>query len=130
MKTAVCCIAAVGALCAGAADFVSGRVQVVIEADAPKVVRFAAEEATNFLSRVLGADVPIVKEPAPGATYLFLGAGRRAAAAGLDPSDKPHDSFFVKSTADAVYVVGRDNPTANPRNASPWTLERGTLPGK
>ena len=129
MKVLACCIVIACTLCVGAADFIPGRVQVVIEADAPKVVCFAAEEATNFLSRVLGASVSIAREPTPGMTSLFLGAGRRAAAAGLDPSDKPHDSFFVKSTANAVYVVGRDNPTTNPRNASPWALERGTLHG-
>ena len=75
MKAAVCCIAAIGALCAGAADFIYGRVQVVIEADAPKVVRFAAEEATTFLSRVMGASTFAVSELRD---FMFSGGATRA----------------------------------------------------
>ena len=37
----------------------AGNAQVVIAPDAPKTVRFAAEEMTNFLSRVLGGAVPL-----------------------------------------------------------------------
>ena len=117
------------ALGAGAAEFSAGKVRVVVEPGASKVVLFAAEEATNFLSRVLGAPVPVVNAPEAGTTSLFLGDSKWARAEGLDPTDKPHDSFFLKSTRDAVYVVGRDHPTANPRTASVWAFERGTLNG-
>ena len=116
--------------CASAdVTFTSGNAEVVIGKDAPPVVKFAAEEATNFLSRVLGSPVPVVHEQTPGRTALVLGGGPLAEAAGLDPSDKPQDSFFVKAAGNAVYVVGRDDPKKNPRSVPPWSLERGTLHG-
>ena len=52
--------------CDAAVTFKPGESEVVIGAKASQVVAFAAAEATNFLSRVLGAPVPIVHEPTPG----------------------------------------------------------------
>ena len=38
-----------------------GKTEVVIAQDAPKSVVFAAEEMTNFLSRVFQSSVPLVR---------------------------------------------------------------------
>ena len=51
-----------------------GRTEVVIAPDAPRSVVFAAEEATNFLSRILAKPVPIASSPSPGATSVVLGS--------------------------------------------------------
>ena len=40
--------------------------EVVVAAKAPKTVQFAACEATNFLSRVFGAPLPVVNVPSDG----------------------------------------------------------------
>ena len=41
-----------------------GQVDVVLPKKAWPVEKFVAEELTNFLSRVLGKDVPVVRKPA------------------------------------------------------------------
>ena len=61
MKCACLALASSVTLAATAVTFTAGNSEVVIASKPPPVVRFAAEEATNFLSRVLGAPVPIVK---------------------------------------------------------------------
>ena len=57
-------------LLASAVVFTPENSEVVISSDAPKTVLFAAEEATNFLSRVFGAPVPIVTAPSVGRASL------------------------------------------------------------
>ena len=46
-----------------AATLSRGKVDVLVAEAPPPVVRFAADEMTNFLSQVLGAEVSIVREP-------------------------------------------------------------------
>ena len=41
----------------------AGRVEVVEPAKACGPVKFAVQETTNFLARVLGAAVPVVRKP-------------------------------------------------------------------
>ena len=60
----------------------AGKTDVVIEKDAPKTVLFAAEEMTNFLSRVHGQAVPIVNAPRAGRTPIILGVNAWTRAAG------------------------------------------------
>ena len=87
-----------------------GRVEVVVEPSAPKTVRFAACEMTNFLSRVLGAPVPISGAPTSGRTPIFLGDSARTRAAGLHPDRLPRDGFEVKVATDGVFIAGHDDP--------------------
>ena len=75
----------------------AGKTDVVIEKDAPKTVLFAAEEMTNFLSRVHGQAVPIVNEPRAGRTPIILGVNAWTRAAGLDPSALPRDFYIGDS---------------------------------
>ena len=49
---------------------------VVVDEPACPVVRFAAAELTNGLSRTLGVPVPIVAEPQANATSIILGRNR------------------------------------------------------
>ena len=110
----------------------AGNAQVVIAPDAPKTVRFAAEELTNFLAQVLGGEVPIVHEAkAKGegeqrTVNIVLGTNAWSAAAGLHPGSLPRDSFIIKVGSSAVrlgslpspntiFIAGRDDPKADPR---------------
>ena len=101
----------------GAAVLEPGRTEVVVAPDAPKTVRFAAEEATNFLSRALGAPVPIAAAPSDGMTPVFLGSNEWTRAAGIDTAPMARDAFAIVSRADAVFVAGRDDPAADTRRA-------------
>ena len=74
---------------AKAVTLLPGSVEVVVEASAPRTVRFAACEMTNFLSRVFGKDVPIVAAPTAERVPIVLGDCARTRAAGLRPDRLP-----------------------------------------
>ena len=96
-----------------AATLSRGKVDVLVAEAPPPVVRFAADEMTNFLSQVLGAEVSIVREPKAGRCCVVLGDNRWSRAEGLSVSDLPRDAFVEKSTADRLYLLGRDDPARN-----------------
>ena len=108
--------------------FSPGGSEVVVKAGASPVVEFAAAEATNFLSRVLGAPVPVVREPTPGKASLVLGVNRWSKEAGIDPSVHPRDTFIIRTHGGKVFVAGVDG-VANPMRASVRSYERGTMLG-
>ena len=97
-----------------------GRVQVVIAEDAVKNVHFAAQEMTNFLSRVLGAEVPIVEktkvkgEGEQGMSSIYLGAGEWVRQAGLDVAQLKEDGYFIRSVPDGVVIAGVDDADEDP----------------
>ena len=85
-----------------------GDVDVVLPARPLPVERFAADELTNFLSRVLGAPVPVVEKAEGRRTAIMLGR-----AAGFDVSSFERDAFRTKAemTTNGLAVVriaGRD----------------------
>ena len=93
--------------------------EVVIAADAPKSVVFAADEATNFLSRVFGREVPLVRKPSAGRVPVFLGSNSWAVAAGVRTDDLSRDAFRIVVRPDGVYIAGRDDPKVDlPRLAA------------
>ena len=108
--------------------------EVVVSSDAPQVVRFAAKEATNFLSRVLGGPVPIVDHPTGGKSSLILGDNGWARDEGLDVSMLGTDSFYLRAKGCRVYVCGKDDPSAtiaaDARNCGQtYGVHHGTLMG-
>ena len=110
-----------------------GRVQVVIDEESPGTVRFAAAETTNFLSRVLGADIPIVNEPCVGNVSIVLGVGKLSRAAGIDVSGFMQDEFRIRSDGTHIYIAGHDdNIDLEERIANGWNDAKfncGTLYG-
>ena len=108
--------------------FSADNAEVVVAAKSSPVVMFAADEATNFLSRVLGAPVPVVNEPTPGKASLVLGMNSWAKEAGMDPATHPRDTFMIRTAGGRVFVAGVDG-MANPRRAGVTSYERGTMLG-
>ena len=108
--------ALLGALVAaltGAAQVVEvlpDRTDVVIATDAPPAVRLAAEEMTNFLSRVLACEVPVVHAPQAGRLSLVLGVNAWSKAAGVDPTVLSRDSFVTRAEPGRIYIAGVDDP--------------------
>ncbi|MBR4653060.1 MAG: DUF4838 domain-containing protein [Kiritimatiellae bacterium] len=103
-------------------------VEVVVAPKAPEVTMFAAEEMTNFLSRVIGAPVPLVTSPTDGKASVVIGTNRWSAAAGVDPAKLKRDGFVIRCdpAANRIYVAGCDDPGFDLRNAvahrppDPW----------
>ena len=100
--------AAWGHTALSAVTFTADNTEIVIERKAFPVVKFAAQEATNFLSRIFGAPIPVVNAPTPGKSSIILGVNEWSKAAGIDPESKPVDTYFIKTAADRIYLAGRD----------------------
>lgn len=116
------------------ADLSGGNTEIVVGADAPRTVRFAAAELKTHLDGVLRANIPIVDVPGAGKHCFYLGVSLWSKAAGIDDAKLFRDAFFIKNTPDGIFIVGRDDPRANPVRAlqsGVWAqlFERGTLFG-
>lgn len=109
--------------------------EVVVAPDAPRTVRFAAQEATNFLSRVFGMFVPVVTAPTEDRASIVLGDNVWSRAAGVDVSTLPRDGFVIRTIGRQVLIAGRDDPKADIvqgiecGNYSALLYERATLFG-
>ena len=114
-----------------------GKTEVVVAAGAVPTVKFAGAELTNFLSRVLGAAVPMVESPTEGRVSVILGENAWAREAGVGPEGLERDAFVVKAEGTRIYVCGRDDPkfdiAANLSRCAGWGplmyAERATLFG-
>ena len=73
-----------------AVTLAAGKTEVVLGEKPTRVAQFAAEEMTNFLSRVFGTAVPVVAKPTSGMTGIWLGTG-------ADVSDFARDEFVIKA---------------------------------
>lgn len=87
-----------------------GRTEVVVLDGAPGATRFAAAEATNFLSRILGAAVPIVSTPTGGnVSSIFLGTNSWSSTVGVHQNDAVRDEFRIRVVGGNVHIVGNDD---------------------
>ena len=114
---------------AAGATLRSGEVDVVVAPYAPGPVLLAAEEMTNFLSRALGAAVPIRRAPDPARTSVVLGTNAWSAAAGADVSGLDRDAFRLKTAGNALYVAGHDDHIPLQKVRREYWFRRGTLMG-
>ena len=103
----------------GEVSLKAANARIVIAPNAPKTVVFAADEMTNFLSRVFGSPVSVVTKPEEGMVNIVLGTNKWTRAAGVDPSDLPRDSFILRAASSKrgafVFVSGCDDPSADIR---------------
>ena len=100
-------------IAANAVTLTPDDAEVVIDAKAPKAVQFAAHEATNFLSRVLGVSVPVVNAPSDGKASIILGSNDWSVAAGIDTVSLKRDAFVMKTSGRRIFIAGRDDPRAD-----------------
>ena len=112
-----------------AVTLAAGKTEVVLGEKPTRVAQFAAEEMTNFLSRVFGTAVPVVAKPTSGMTGIWLGTG-------ADVSNLARDEFVIKAETGRVIVAGKDSSSVrdDPKKsvAMGWTAqfyERATLFG-
>ena len=133
-------LAAVAALvattAAGGIVIGDGSCEVVVAENASPVVRFAADELTNFLFRATGERLPVRTAFSEGKSAIVLGTNAWSRAAGIDPAKEPRDTFFIRSAGSRLYVCGNDDPKLDPakmierhRSRSVHFGERATLFG-
>ena len=106
-----------------------GDVEVVLPTKPLPIERFAADELTNFLSRVLGAPVPVVGKAEGRRTAILLGR-----ATGFDVSAFERDAFRTKveiasNGLSVVRIAGRDGK-ATSSGAYGNTASRRTMSGR
>ena len=92
----------------------AGNVEVAVEEKAVPVAQFAASELTNFLSRTLGAPVPLVRTINPAKTTVVVGDSAWSRAEGLDVSKLARDGFYCKAAGNRIYLLGQDDVAHDP----------------
>ena len=108
--------------------------EVVSADDATPTAKFAAQELSAILGRVIGAPVPVVKTPSgAGKAAIIVGDGKLARELGVNVGPLVRDGFIIRNFGgDKIVIAGRDDPQYVPgaRNvpfADQW--ERATLYG-
>ena len=113
----------------------AGAVEIIMAADAPKTVAFAADELSRMLSERLGSPVPCVFEPTSNKVSIYLGKGPWIQSVGIDLKVLGRDEFRIVAKRGFIVIAGRDDPKSDPSTVFPcaglWmqNFERGTLFG-
>ena len=97
-----------------AVELRGSNTEVAVAPNAPATTRFAAGEMTNYLSRILGSDIPLVTVPTEGRYTFILGTNVWSAAAGLHPETLPRDSYCVRVESNRAFIAGCDDTTTDP----------------
>ena len=85
------------------------NLEVVIDSSAQPTLRLAADEMTNYLSRVFLKPIPLVHRPTAGVVSLVLGSNEWSNAAGVLPVPAERDSFSYAAAEGRIYLLGRDD---------------------
>lgn len=123
MATIARSLSSVALLCAALSAFAADRgaflVQdgraaavIVLPSQPNAVERYAAQEFAGHLAKATGATVPVQTEDAldgaATATRIYLGATQAAQRTGLDGKRLPRETFTLRSTNRALFIVGCD----------------------
>jgi len=123
-----CLIAVACTAFAATGAVVSSETEIVVSADAPPLVKFAAEEMKDILFCVFGCAPHTVNSPTRGKTHIFLGSNVWATAAGVRTEGLPRDAFRLKCDGGDIYIAGRDDPKVD-QFAKKTDWERATVFG-
>jgi prepilin-type processing-associated H-X9-DG protein len=85
---------------------------LVVAAEAPPMVRYAADEFRQYLERSSGAALPVVTSAAevpPGLLRIYIGGSPETGALGLSVRELGYDGFKIASGPDWLALVGRDS---------------------
>jgi len=108
------------------------RAEVVVAAQAPSIVRYAAGELQHYVERMSGAKLPVVTQPTPGTGHVFVGESPFTVELGLRIDGLKPDGYRVVCRDTWLALVGRDyrgkpwNSGAHPfRTAQTYNRELG-----
>ena len=97
-----------------AAAATAENTEIVIAANAPKTIRFAAKELQGFLREIFGKNIPVVHQPSTGKVSFILGVNSWTQETGLDTGKLVRDAFIIRTIGSRVYIAGLDDPKADP----------------
>ena len=114
------------------ADKGKGQAIIVVAAKSlnPLVLKYAADELQRVIHKASGVRLAIVREEVLAtkkflqAGRIFIGPCRAAQGLGLDVSQLPANSFYVKTEGKQLFLVGKDGGKDPPRNDH---VDMGTL---
>lgn len=110
-------------------------VQIYLGERPSPVVRYAAEVLRDNLARVAGIRARVAvdgERPSIARTVISLGDNAFARASGIRLDGVPRDGYRLATAANRVYILGRDDPSADPAvvpASGAANFERGTLNG-
>ncbi|MDO8542950.1 MAG: DUF4838 domain-containing protein [Opitutaceae bacterium] len=82
---------------------------IVLPEKSTRVVQYAAEELVYHVEKATGAKLPIVCEcDSTPDTAIYLGDTYAARDTGINISALPAETFQLRATAKALYIVGKD----------------------
>ena len=82
--------------------------EIVIAADAPSIVKYAADELQTYVKKMSGAELPVVTKPSAGRVPVYLGESPFVSKLGIRADDLRTDGFRVVARDGWVALVGRD----------------------
>jgi hypothetical protein len=88
------------------------RSVIVIAADAPEAVHFAAEELNHHIEKASGTKLRIIKEEKVTQALggrIYIGNCKRTAAAGIACEKLPANGFVIKSVGNELFLAGNDS---------------------
>ena len=93
-----------GASAGGPAEvvFLPDDTEIVVAGDASPVTRFSAGELQKYLSRVMGAEIPVVGTPTPGRKSIVITS-----------VEMPRDTFSMKTGEGRIVIAGKDDPSVD-----------------
>ncbi len=101
--------------------------QIIIKNDAISPVEIAAEQLQIYIEKISGAKLPInnsVDENIP--VKIYVGKSEYTDKLGIDGEQFTHGGFHIKSGADWLALVGKDELFSMPENM--WPTRHGDLP--
>ena len=104
---------------------------IVLDASSSKVTRFAAAQLQEFLSQILGKQIPITERPGKKHN-IYVGKSSFALNCGVDFAKLPRDGFIIRTVGNDIIIAGRDDARKDPQralNGGVWDqhYERATL---
>ena len=87
--------------------------QIVVDAKAPRTVKFAAQELQYFLSEIFGKKIPMTDKVAEGKVSFVLGDNIWSRKAGMDFTKLCREGFFIKTAENCVCIAGIDDKTVD-----------------
>jgi len=85
-----------------------GLAEIVVAADAPAIVKYAADELQTYVRKMSGAELPITTKPSAGRVAVYVGESPFVSKLGVRTDDLRTDGFRVAADAGWVALVGRD----------------------
>lgn len=87
---------------------------IVVGENGGRVAQEAAADLRAHLKQITGADFLLLKESQAGAgprPLIVVGAGKLAAAAGIDPAKLPLEGYIIRTAPGRLFIVGSDKST-------------------